>query len=152
MKNTKTNLLRTVATGMAAGSAFLAATWLDSRLSRYPFNDVKLVGQMLTTRSPMWQLQGLAGHYGFSIVMTLLYGRVFYSRLPGPPVLRGITFLQIENLALYPLVYLLDSFHAGMRAGEVPSMGNMKIFMGQALRHVAFAAVLGAMYRGGRKD
>ncbi len=138
---------RAVGAGLAAGSAYLAAMWVDSKLSSHPFNDLKLVGQMVTTRSPWWQLQGLGGHYGFSVVMALLYARYARAVLPGPGWLKGIIFLNIENLALYPAGLLIDRYHAGVRVGELPRMMTWKTFWGQVIRHVAFGAVLGLLYR-----
>jgi hypothetical protein len=141
------DIRRVVVSGLAAGGAFLATTWADSKLSSHPFNDLKLIGQMFTTKTPLWKVLGTAGHFGFSIVVALLYARYFYKRLPGPPWLRGITFLQIENTLLYPVGPIVDRIHAGMRAGDLPPMLNWKTFKGQVLRHVAFGAVLGATYR-----
>ena len=140
------NTRRALVAGMAAGTAFLAATLADSRLSSYPYNDLKLVGQMFTTRSPWWQALGLAGHYGLSVVVALAYARWAYRQLPGPGWLRGFIFLQMENLALYPLAAISDRFHAGMRAGQLPPLLAWKSFWGQFWRHVAFGLVLGALY------
>ena len=138
---------RAVGAGLAAGSAYLAAVWADSKLSSHPFNDLKLVGQMVTTRSPWWQMQGLAGHYGFSVVMALLYARYARAALPGPGWLKGIIFLNIENLALYPAGLLIDRYHAGVRAGELPRMMTWKTFAGQVVRHIVFGLTLGLLYR-----
>jgi hypothetical protein len=138
---------RAVAAGLAAGGAFLAAVWADSKWSSHPFNDLKLVGQMLTTRSPLWQIQGLMSHFGFSAIMGAIYAHVAYSKLPGPGVLRGLLFLQIENSLLYPVAPIIDKIHAGMRRGQLPPLLNWKTFWGQMLRHVAFGAVLGMLYK-----
>ena len=147
MRDESVDLERAVVSGLAAGTAFLATAYLDSKLSRYPYNDIKLVGQVFTTRSPFWQLQGLAGHYGFSIFMALLYARYGYRLLPGPRWLKGLLFLMIENNGLYPLAPLLDRVHAGQRKGELPPLMSLKSYVGQTWRHVAFGLVLGALYR-----
>jgi hypothetical protein len=136
-----------VGAGLAAGTAFLATTFLDSKLSNYPYNDIKLVGQVFTTKSPFWQIQGLAGHYGFSVIMALLYARYAYRLLPGPGWLKGLLFLMIENNGLYPLAPLLDKIHAGQRKGELPRLMTLKSYVGQTWRHVAFGLVLGALYK-----
>lgn len=146
MQTESVDVPRAVGAGLAAGSAYLAATWADSKLSSHPFNDLKLVGQMVTTRSPWWQLQGLAGHYGFSVVMALLYARYGRVLLPGPGWLKGVLFLMLENVALYPLGLLIDRYHAGVKAGELAPMMTWKTFWGQVVRHVAFGAVLGMVY------
>lgn len=149
MKQPKVNPKRALLASMAAGSSYLLSAWADSKLSSHPFNDLKLVGQMFTTKSPAWQIQGVVGHYGFSGAMSLVYAALFYKRLPGPRWLRGVTFLQLENTALYALVFAIsfDKFHAGIRRGQLPPLANWKTLKGQALRHVAFGLALGALYR-----
>lgn len=147
VKDAPVDVERAVVAGLAAGTAFLATTFLDSKLSNYPYNDLKLVGQMFTTRSPFWQIQGLAGHYGFSVVMALLYARYAYRLLPGPGWLKGLLFLQIENNGLYGLAPLADKIHAGHRQGELPKLTSWKSYAGQTWRHVAFGVVLGMLYR-----
>lgn len=139
-----------VMAGLAAGSAFLGAMWLDNKLSSWKFNDLKLVGQVFTTRSPIWQVQGVAGHFGFSVVMAFLYARYVYPRLSGPGWLRGVIFLQIENAILYPATVAADKVHAGIKSGQVPPMINMKTFKGQIVRHIAFGATLGLLLGRGK--
>ncbi|MEO8286835.1 MAG: hypothetical protein ABI670_10415 [Chloroflexota bacterium] len=138
---------RAIAAGLAAGTAYLGAMWLDNRLSSYEFDDLKLVGQAFTTKSPWWLIQGLTGHYGFSMVMALVYARFAYRLLPGPGALKGIAFLNIENLVLYPGGLVVDRIHAGMRQGELPPMMSKKAFLGQVVRHIAFGATLGLLYK-----
>lgn len=138
------------AAGLVAGGAFLGAMWLDNKLSSWQFNDLKLVGQVFTTRSPIWQVQGLAGHFGFSVVMAFLYARYVRARLPGPGWLRGIIFLQIENGVLYPATIVADKVHAGIKSGQLPPMINMKTFKGQVVRHIAFGATLGLLLGRGK--
>ncbi len=147
MEKNRVNVPGALTTSVAAGSAFLLTTWLDSTLSRHPYNDLKLVGQMFTTKSPLWQIQGLVGHYSFSAVMLLVYASWAYNRLPGPPWLRGVLFVQIENSLLYPVAPILDKFHAGVRHAQLPPLLNWKTFFGQMLRHVVYGFVLGALYR-----
>lgn len=147
MRNEHIDVERAIGAGVAAGTAFLATTFLDSKLSNYPYNDIKLMGQVFTTKSPFWQIQGLAGHYGFSVVMGLLYARYAYRLLPGPGWLKGLLFLMIENNGLYPLAPLLDKIHAGHRKGELPRLMTLKSYVGQTWRHVAFGLVLGVLYK-----
>ena len=141
------NLKSAIPGGLAAGTAYLGAMWLDNKLSSWQFNDLKLVGQMFTTCSPFWQLQGLAGHYGFSVLMALAYARYAQHRLPGPGWLRGVLFLLFENVALYPAGLIVDRMHAGMKAGHLPPLLHPKTFAGQILRHIAFGTALGVICR-----
>lgn len=138
---------RALAASLAAGSAYLASMWADSKLSSHPFNDLKLVGQVFTTKAPAWVIMGVGGHYSFSALMALLYAHSAYPRLPGPGWLRGLLFLQLENMLLYPGAALVEPHHAGIRSGQVPTLLSRKSFAGQVLRHVAFGLVLGLVYR-----
>jgi hypothetical protein len=149
MKQSTADTKRALLASIAAGNSYLASAWVDSKLSSHPFNDVKLVGQMFTTRSPLWQIQGLAGHYGFSVFVALTYVTWFYKRLPGSPWLRGLTFLQLENAVLYAVALAIsfDKLHAGIRRGELPPLANLKTFKGQVVRHVAFGLALGVLYK-----
>jgi hypothetical protein len=149
MKQSTADTKRALLAGIMAGNSYLASAWLDSKLSSHPFNDIKLVGQMFTTRSPMWQIQGLAGHYGFSLFVALTYAKWFYKRLPGPRLLRGVTFLQLENSSLYALALAVgfDQLHAGIKRGDLPPLANLKTFKGQVVRHIAFGLALGVLYK-----
>lgn len=138
---------RAIAVSIAAGTSYLAAMWLDNTLSSHKFNDIKLVGQIFTTKWPWWLVQGLAGHYSFSMIVALFYAKFVYPRVPGPDVLRGILFLNAENLAFYPGGLLVDRLHAGIRSGQLPPLLNEKTFMGQVVRHIAYGAVLGLLYK-----
>lgn len=131
--------------GVASGTAYLGAMWLDNKLSSWDFDDLKLVGQLFTTRSPLWQLQALTGHYGFSVAMSTLYIRYARKRLPGPAWLRGVIFIMMENTLLYPAAKVIDKMHAGMKAGQLPPLLNKKSFLGQITRHIAFGIVLGLL-------
>lgn len=146
LTDSKIDVTRALLASVAAGDAYLASMWLDNRLSSHPFNDIKLTGQILTTKSPAWQIMGLANHFSFSVAMSLVYAAVC-DRLPGPPWLRGVLFMQVENTVLYPLAGLLEPRHAGFKSGQLPTLFSRKSFQGQALRHLAFGLVLGTLYR-----
>src|SRR5690349_838275 len=130
LKEDSVDVGRAVASGLAAGGAYLGAMWLDNRVSSFQFDDLKLVGQVFTTKRPWWQIQGLVGHFGFSVVMGLVFARFAYRRLPGPSILKGVIFLNIENGALYPGAAIIDKVHAGMKAGELPPLMHKKTFLG----------------------
>jgi hypothetical protein len=141
------DVTRALLASILAGNAYLGAMWLDNELSSHPFNDLKLTGQILTTKSPAWEIMGVANHFSFAVVVSMIYARWAYSRLPGPGWLKGLLFLQLENALLYPGAALLEPRHAGMKSGQVPTLFSWKSWWGQVLRHVAFGIVLGLVYR-----
>jgi hypothetical protein len=144
------NKNRALLAAAGAGTAYLGAMWLDSELSSHPFNDLKLVGQPFTTRSPQWIIQGLVAHYGMSAIMALAYASWAGRWLPGPGWFKGLLFLQLENTILYPGAAIIDPFHAGVRSGQLPSLLNWKTFKGQVVRHLAFGLALGLLYPTGK--
>ena len=148
MRDPKLDPGRAVVAGLAAGTAYLAAMWADNRLSSQRFDDMKLVGQVFTTRAPAWVIQGLLVHYGFSVVIALLYASWGARRMPGPPWLKGVLFMQLENAILYPGAALVMPIHVGVKRGHLPSMFERKVIQGQLLRHLAFGLALGAAYGG----
>lgn len=147
LKRSQIDASRALLASIVAGNAYLASMWLDNQLSTHPFNDLKLTGQLWTTKSPAWKVVGVANHFLFSIVVSMLYAAWGYKHLPGPRWLRGVLFLQLENTLLYPGAAILEPVHAGMKSGEVPTLLSLKSFLGQALRHVAFGLALGLVYR-----
>ena len=148
MSDSKLDPGRAVVAGLAAGTAYLAAMWADNKLSSQRFDDLKLVGQVFTTRAPAWVIQGLLVHYGFSVAIALLYASWGARRMPGPPWLKGVLFMQLENAILYPGAALVMPIHAGVKSGQVPSMFERKVIQGQLLRHLAFGLALGGVYSG----
>src|SRR4051794_32641473 len=146
MHQSKVDPSRVASAGLAAGTAYLASMWADNKLSSQRFNDLKLVGQAFTTKSPAWVIQGLLVHYGFSMVVAFLYASWGVLHMPGPRWLKGVLFLQLENAILYPGAGLLLPLHAGVKSGQVPSLFERKVIQGQLLRHVAFGLALGAIY------
>lgn len=147
MNKSDVDINRLLASAASSGTAYLAAMWVDNKVSSHNFNDLKLVGQVFTTKQPFWIIQAIVAHYGFSVVVTMLYATWAYRRLPGPGWLKGLLFLQLENAALYPAAAIMDKFHAGMREGQLPPLLNWKSFWGQVLRHVAFGLTLGVLYK-----
>ena len=150
MKQSNIDIKWLLVCALASGNAYLASMWLDNRLSSHPFNDLKLVGQIFTTRSPWWVIIGLANHYSFGVAVSYVYARWVCRRLPGPNWLKGICFLLLENVLLYPAAALIEPWHAGRRAGQLPTLFSRKSFQGQVVRHIAFGVTLGAMWKPGK--
>ncbi len=138
---------RAVLAGLAGGAAYLAEQAIDQRVLRRPGDDLKLLGMLATRRDPAWRIAGLAMHTFNSAALALVYAGFMRNRLPGSPMTRGFLLGQIENTALFPLVPLiLDRYHPAIRSGELAAFGNPTYALQSLLRHVAYGAVLGAVY------
>ena len=103
------------------------------------------IGQQLSTflavsvgYLPVGPFTGWIVHFGFGIVLAIIYALVFQERLTGPPVLRG---------ALYGvLVFILAQlvFMPLMGAG-VFSRGDVPMLVGSLIMHLVYGGVDGAI-------
>ena len=131
--------------GLAGGVA--AAVWaaqqpLDKRLFDSSYDDVELVGK-LVTRGPQWRAAGLALHVQNGIAFGAVYAQL-KPFVPGPPVLRGVAAGLVEHVAFWPLGRLVDRYHPASRDLE-PLGGNWRAFGQAAWRHALFGAILGGL-------
>jgi hypothetical protein len=106
---------------------------------------MKLLGYAITRRSPQWWILALLMHEFNSLVFAVAYNRVMGPRLPGRGWRRGLLAAMIESNALWPMVYLANYVHPGIKSGAMPRIGGLKDFVAATARHVAFGLVLGAL-------
>jgi hypothetical protein len=94
----------------------------------------------LTRRGP---LAALGIHLGNGA----LFGAAF-ERLGGRGIARGVMAAEAENLALWPLMALVDRIHPDRRSGAWPPLfSNGRVFAYEATVHALFGAVLGLLVR-----
>lgn len=141
---------RAAAAGALGAAAYLAEMAADLPLLRCPTNDLLLLGGVVSRDPRVWPAVGAALHFANGVALAQLYGTVG-RRLPGPPWARGVAFTLIENTLLWALVPLFDRYHPAIRAGDLPKMNRPIPFLQQVLRHIAYGAVLGAVYGEGRR-
>lgn len=124
---------------MFAAGAWAAAEPLARRFFRTPYSDVRLLGAVVT-RGPRWRPVGLAMHLANGAV----FGALF-ERAGGRGVGQGVLAAQIENLALWPGMALVDRIHPDRRSGVWPPLFlNGRVFAQEAATHTLFGAILGA--------
>ena len=130
--------------GAIAATAWAAGQPLDKRLLAYRYDDVELLGK-LVTRGRAWPLAGLALHAANGAVFGAVYVQV-KPFLPGPPLARAMLAGMAENLALFPLGRLVDQYHPAR--DELPALRGSGRALAQATwRHLLFSAVLGELER-----
>ncbi len=140
---------RRAALAGAAGSAvYLAEMAIDLPLLDCPTDDLLLLGGLITRNPRIWPILGGAMHFANGIALAQVYALV-ERRLPGPPWVRGVLFTLIENTVFWGIVPLFDRYHPAIVEGKLPKMNRPMPFLQQVLRHIAYGAVLGAVY--GRK-
>jgi hypothetical protein len=132
---------RTALAGATAAAAWAAAEPLGRPLHGTSYSDVRLLGRPVTRRG--WQAVGLAAHLAGGVAAAHLFRRL---GLRGPKA--GIALFQAENLALWPLMAVVDRVHPDRRDGTWPPLLlNGRVFAYEAVMHALFGAVLGTLLR-----
>ena len=132
--------MRGSAAGVVAAAAWAAGEPIFGRLARTPYSDVGLLGR-LVTRGRASPAAGLALHLTNGAVFGAVFARV---GLKG--VKAGVTAAQIENLALWPALVVLDRVHPDRRDGNWPPLARSpQIAVYEITMHAIFGAILGAL-------
>jgi xanthosine utilization system XapX-like protein len=125
-----------------AANVWAAQTPLDKRLFECDYDDVELLGK-LVTRGDAWPAAGLALHTVNGALFGAAYSLV-RPFVPAPPVIAGLVAGLAEHVALWPLASLLDRAHPA-RKELVGLGGNRRAFAQAAWRHALFGLVLGGL-------
>jgi hypothetical protein len=128
--------------GSVAAAAWAAQQPLDKRLFECDYDDVELLGK-LVTRGDQWPLAGLALHVANGAAFGAVYSQL-RPFLPGPPVVSGLVAGLAEHAAFWPLVRVIDRYHPA-RKDLAPLTGNRRAFAQAAWRHALFGLVLGGL-------
>jgi hypothetical protein len=133
----------------ALAGAIAAAVWaaqqpLDKRLFGSDYDDVELLGK-LVTRESSWPAAGAFLHVYNGAVFGAVYAQL-RPFIPGPAPTKGILAGLAEHTATWPLARLTDRYHPAR--GDLPQLsGNRRAFAQVAWRHFVFGAVLGELER-----
>ena len=135
---------RGAAAGVVAAAAWAAAEPGLRRLAGTPYSDVRLLGRV-ATRGRGWPVAGLAIH----LANGALFGATF-ARLGLRGVKAGVLAAEAENLALWPVLLVVDRIHPDRRAGNWPRLATSRRVLAYELTtHALFGAALGALVGGG---
>jgi hypothetical protein len=115
---------------------------LDQRLFDYKYDDVEILGK-LVTHGEHWRPIGFTWHVQNGAILGAAYSRLKPS-LRGPAVLRGLMVGLIEHVATWPLTVLVDRYHPARK--ELPELAaNSRAFAQATIRHAVFGVVLGLL-------
>ena len=128
--------------GAAAAAAWAAQQPLDKRLFGTDYDDVELLGK-LVTRGREWPAAGLVLHMQNGAAFGAIYAQL-KAFLPGPPVARATLAGLAENFAAWPLAAVVDRFHPARRELE-PLQGNRRALAQATWRHLLFGLILGTL-------
>jgi hypothetical protein len=136
-------VIRGAVAGAAAAAVWAAAEPGISRVVRPPagYSDVRLLGALLTGDGRRWRAAGLGAH----VVNGALFGAAF-ARAGGRGWRQGLAAAQVENLALWPAMALLDRLHPDRRSGAWPPLaGHRRVFAYEVAVHALYGVVLGVL-------
>ena len=136
--------LERVPRGALAGAigalAWAAVDPLAARVFGTPLTDVRLLGRGVT-RGRAWPLAGLAVHVANGAV----FGACF-AATGGRTVAQGVGLAEVENVALWPVMGIVDRVHPDVRSGDWPRLAlSGRAFLKEAAVHAVFGAVTGAL-------
>ncbi len=136
----RTTALRGALAGAAAAGVWAAQQPFDKRVFGVDYDDVDLLGRLVTGRSSYGV--GLALHLANGAV----FGALYAAAAPALPVaapLRGPLAALAEHLATWPATAAL----ARARPDLAPLWPSRRAFAQATWRHLLFGAVLGALER-----
>ena len=131
--------------GLAAGTAYVATMEVDGRMTGKKLNDLVLLGWPLVKDKRHAKLGGLAPHLLNSVALAMLYVATAERKLPGPGWLRGLAFVSVETVGLYPTA-MLENHHPAIRNGTLDRFWTWPAFWASVPRHLVFGLVLGSVY------
>lgn len=143
---TSSSLVAGALAGFVGAIAFLIAMAIDLALVRNRTNDLRLLAGLIPGGSEQWSILGTTMHLLNGAALGILFTRVQH-RLPGRPIVRGLTFAWLENCLLWPLVVLLDRLHPDIRAGRLERFNRPVPFLQELWRHAAYGLALGWLHR-----
>lgn len=138
--------MRGAAAGLIAAATWAATEPVLRRVFRTPYSDVRLLGR-LVTRSRAWPAAGVALHLANGAAFGAIFER---ARLKG--LKAGIASAELENLALWPALAVVDRFHPDRRTGYWPPLvRSPRIAAYEIVVHALFGTVLGVLVRRRRR-
>jgi hypothetical protein len=126
--------------GSVAAAAWLLAEPIMRRVTQLSYGEARLLGRLATSDGP-WRPLGTAAH----LVNGAAFGGVF-AALGRRGLRDGIVAAQVENVALWPLMALVDHHHPDRRSGAWPPLATDRRIIGHELAgHLIFGLVLGLL-------
>lgn len=135
--------------GAVAAAAWAAQQPLDKRVFDSDYDDVELLGKLVTSGSG-WYPAGLALHLQNGALFGATYAALA-PLVPVPAVARGVAAAMAENFGLWPLGRVSDRYHPARR--ELPRLtGNRRALAQATWRHLLFGVLLGELERRLNRD
>jgi hypothetical protein len=132
----------------AAAGAVAATAWgllepLDRRLFGHDYSDVAVLGKAFTSGSG-WRPLGFALHALNGAIFGLAYHEV-RERVRIDPRQLALAMALVENVALFPLGYVVDRYHPARGGPGLATLWSAPAFAQATVRHAVFGLVLGRL-------
>lgn len=135
-----------IAAGFVASLAYAATMELDRKQTKSKVDDLVLVGRpFVPSRPDLARPVGLVVHLANGTALALAYAALAHDRWPGPAWLRGALFLNLENLALYPVMYFSDH-HPAVKDGQMDNYWTLPAFAESLPPHTVYGLLIGPLY------
>jgi hypothetical protein len=122
-----------------AAAAWVAAEPVAQRLLGTTYSDVRALGRPFSQRH--WRTVGTAIHLTNGAA-----AGIAFERLGRRGWKWGVAVFQLETVALWPLMVVVDRRHPDRRSGAWPPLlRNGRVFAQEAAMHAVFGAVLGLL-------
>ncbi|MGI8642731.1 MAG: hypothetical protein ACR2LS_01250 [Thermomicrobiales bacterium] len=132
--------------GLIASLAYAATMELDRKVTKSKVDDLVLVGRpFVPDRPDLARPVGLAVHLANGTALALAYAVLAHDRWPGPAWLRGALFLNLENLALYPIM-LFSNHHPAVKDGQMDNYWTWPAFAESLPPHTVYGLLIGPLY------
>ncbi|CAA9562334.1 MAG: hypothetical protein AVDCRST_MAG33-1773 [uncultured Thermomicrobiales bacterium] len=133
--------------GVVSVVAYTAVMEVDRRLTGSRIDDLILLGRPAVPNRPdLARRVGAGIHLVNGAVIGVAYATLAHDRLPGPPWLRGVMALMVENLALYPTMRPLRTLHPAIRDGQLDDYWSWPAFVESLPPHIVYGALIGPLY------
>jgi hypothetical protein len=127
---------------MAAAGVWAIAEPALGRIFGTPYSDLRLLAGLTGRQAPLALALHLANGAAFGAA---------FERLGGRGIPRAVVAAEVENLALWPAMAIVDRVHPRRRDGTWPPiLLNGRVFAYEVVVHALFGAVLGALTSGGQ--
>lgn len=135
-----------ITAGLIASLAYAAMMELDRKVTKSKVDDLVLVGRPFVPNRPeLARPVGLVVHLGNGAALALAYAALAHDRWPGPAWLRGVLFLNLENLALYPIM-LFSDHHPAVKDGQMDNYWSRQAFAESLPPHTVYGLLIGPLY------
>lgn len=136
-----------IRSGVISVVVYTAVMEADRGITGSRIDDLILLGRPAVPNRPdLARRVGAGLHLANGAVIGIAYATLAHDRLPGPPWLRGVTALMVENLALYPAMLPLRTLHPAIRDGQLDDYWSWPAFVESLPPHLVYGALVGPLY------